>query len=65
MLKFLPGVPMLKATFNSVYKCEKASKLKGLASKKIMPLANFSKLSKKLNLNLHKTKKLNFLFSSK
>ena len=52
LLKFLPRVLRFKATFNSVYKSEKASWLKGLASKKKkMPLANFSKLSKKLNLN--------------
>ena len=34
LLKFLPRVLRFKATFNSVYKCEKASWLKGLASKK-------------------------------
>ena len=34
LLKFLPKVLRFKATFNSVYKCEKASWLKGLASKK-------------------------------
>ena len=32
LLKFLPRVLRFKATFNSVYKCEKASWLKGLAS---------------------------------
>ena len=34
LLKFLPRVLRFKATFNSVYKCEKASWLKNLASKK-------------------------------
>ena len=34
LLKFLPRVLRFEATFNSVYKCEKASWLKGLASKK-------------------------------
>ena len=32
LLKFLPRVLRFKVTFNSVYKCEKASWLKGLAS---------------------------------
>ena len=34
LLKFLPRLLRFKATFNNVYKCEKASWLKGLASKK-------------------------------
>ena len=34
LLNFLPRVPRFKAIFNSVYKCEKGSWLKGLASKK-------------------------------
>ena len=34
LLKLLPRVLRFKATFNNVYKCEKASWLKGLASKK-------------------------------
>ena len=33
LLKFLPRVLRFKATSNSVYKCEKASWLKGSASK--------------------------------